>query len=107
MAFKSLIASSFLENISHNQEQSGFEIFGHFCVADNVIDSCCKLAVDTAKKKVLLVLGTKKVKYCEAREFKNECSEYFKRYYNFLAMQKPLVLPSKVLPTNVKELLTR
>ena len=48
------------------------------------------------------MLGAKKVKYCDAREFKNECSEYFKRYYNFLAMQEPLVLPSKFSPANVK-----
>ena len=102
MAFECLIASFFLENISHCQEQFGYEVFGHFFIADNVIDSCCKLAVDTAEKKVIVVFGAKKVKFCEATGFKNECSEYFKRYYNFLAMQAPLVLPSKVIPENVK-----
>ena len=102
MAFECLIASFFLENISHCQEQFGYEVFGHFFIADNVIDSCCKLAADTAEKKVIVVFGAKKVKFCEATEFKNECSEYFKRYYNFLAMQAPLVLPSKVIPENVK-----
>ena len=92
----------FLENIFHCQEQLGYEVFGHFSGADNVIDSCCKLAADTAEKKVKVVFGAKKVKFCEATEFKNECSEYFKRYYIFLAMQAPLVLPSKVIPENVK-----
>ena len=102
MAFECLIASFFLENIFHCQEQFGYEVFGHFFIAGNVIDSCCNLAADKAEKKVIVVLGAKKVKYCEVSEFKNECYEYFNRYYKILAMQAPLVLPSKVIPANVK-----
>ena len=91
----------FLDVILHCQEQYGYEIFGHFSVADNVIDSCCKLAADTAEKKVNVVLGARKVKYCEASEFKNECSKYFERNYKIMGIQAPLVLPS-VIPTKIK-----
>ena len=99
--FECLIKCFLLENICHCQEQFGYEVFGHFSVSDDVIGSSCKFAADTAVEKVVVVLGAKKVKYCEASEFRNECSEYFERYYKILAMQAPLVLPSDV-PTKFK-----
>ena len=98
MAFKYLIASFFLENICHSQEQFSYEVFGHFSVADNVIDSCCKLVADTAVKTAIVFVGAEKVKYCKASELQNECLKYFERYYKFLAMDEPLILPS-VIPT--------
>ena len=98
MAFKYLIASFFLENICHSQEQFSYEVFGHFSVADNVIDSCCKLVADTAVKTVIVFVGAEKVKYCKASELQNECLKYFERYYKVLAMDEPLILPS-VIPT--------
>ena len=101
MAFQCLITSFFLENVVHCQEQFDYEVFGHFCVADHVIDSCCKIATDTDKKRVIVVFGAKKVKYCKPSEFRNECSTYFERYYKKLAIHAPLVLPS-VLPTKFK-----
>ena len=72
-AFVYLIVSFFLENICHSQEQFGYEIFGHFCVADNVIDPCCKLVADTAVKTATVFVGAEKVKHCEASELQNEC----------------------------------
>ena len=101
MAFQCLITSFFLENIVHCQEQFGYEVFGHFCVADNIIDSCCKIATDTDKKRVIVVFGAKEVKYCKPSEFRNECSTYFERYYKKLTIHAPLVLPS-VMPTKFK-----
>ena len=98
MAFKYLIASFFLENICHSQEQFSYEVFGHFSVADNVIDSCCKLVADTAVKTAIVFVGAEKVKYCKASELQNECLKYFERYYKVLAMDEPLILPS-VIPT--------
>ena len=98
MAFKYIIASFFLENICHSQEQFSYEVFGHFSVADNVIDSCCKLVADTAVKTAIVFVGAEKVKYCKASELQNECLKYFERYYKFLAMDEPLILPS-VIPT--------
>ena len=101
MAFQCLITSFFLENIVYCQEQFGYEVFGHFCVTDNVIDSCCKIATDTDKKRVIVVFGAKKVKYCKPSEFRNECSTYFERYYKKLIIHAPLVLPSAI-PTKFK-----
>ena len=98
MAFKYLIASFFLENICHSQEQFSYEVFGHFSVADNVIDSCCKLVADTAVKTAIVFVGAEKVKYCKTSELQNECLKYFERYYKVLAMDEPLILPS-VIPT--------
>ena len=98
MAFKYLIASFFLENICHSQEQFSYEVFGHFSVADNVIDSCCKLVADTAVKTAIVYVGAEKVKYCKTSELQNECLKYFERYYKVLAMDEPLILPS-VIPT--------
>ena len=98
MAFKYIIASFFLENICHSQEQFSYEVFGHFSVADNVIDSCCKLVADTAVKTAIVFVGAEKVKYCKTSELQNECLKYFERYYKVLAMDEPLILPS-VIPT--------
>ena len=98
MAFKYLIASFFLENICHSHEQFSYEVFGHFSVADNVIDSCCKLVADTAVKTAIVFVGAEKVKYCKTSELQNECLKYFERYYKVLAMDEPLILPS-VIPT--------
>ena len=98
MAFRYLVASFFLENICHSQEQFSYEVFGHFSVADNVIDCCCKLVADTAVKTAIVFVGAEKVKYCKASELQNECLKYFERYYKFLAMDEPLILPS-VIPT--------
>ena len=56
---------------------------------------------DAAVKKVTVVLGAQRVKHYEASEFKNECSEYFERYYKILAMKTALPLPS-VIPANFK-----
>ena len=98
MAFKYLIASFFLENICHSQEQFSYEVFGHFSIADNVIDSCCKLVADTAVKTAIVFVGAEKVKYCKTSELQNECLKYFERYYKVLAMDEPLILPS-VIPT--------
>ena len=47
------------------------------------------------------MLGARKVKYCEASEFKNECSKYFERNYKIMGIQAPLVSPS-VIPTKIK-----
>ena len=58
---------------------------------------------DTAVKTATVFVGAEKVKHCEASELQNECFEYFERYYKFLAMDEPLVLPS-VIPTNFKEI---
>ena len=103
-AFEYHIISFISEKICHCQEDFGFEVFGHFCVADKLIEYCCKIVAETAVKKVTLVLGEKKVKYCETSEFRNECYEYFERYYKFLAKQAPLVLPSKVIPPKVNRI---
>ena len=81
-------------NICHCQERLGHEIFGHFCIGDDVIDSCRKYVEDKSVKTVTLILGAEKVKYCEASEFKNECSQYFEKYYKFLAVKAPLIIPS-------------
>ena len=103
-AFEYHIISFISEKICHCQEDFGFEVFGHFCVADKLIEYCCKIVAETTVKKVTLVLGEKKVKYCETSEFRNECYEYFERYYKFLAKQAPLVLPSKVIPPKVNRI---
>ena len=58
---------------------------------------------DTAVKTATVFVGAEKVKHCEASELQNECFEYFERYYKFLTMDEPLVLPS-VIPTNFKEI---
>ena len=102
--FEYFIISFILENICHCQEDYGYEVFGHFWVADKLIESCCKIVADTAVKKVRMVLGEKKVKYCDASEFRSECSEYFERYYKTLAKEAPLVLPSKVISPKVKRI---
>ena len=102
MTLECLIASFFLENICHNQKQFGYEVFGHLCVADNVIDSCCNIVEHTAVKRVAVVLSEKKIEYCSASEFKNQCSKYFERNYKTLGIEAPLVLPSKGIPTEIK-----
>ena len=91
----------FLEDVCHSQVGIGYEIFGHFRVADDIIKSVDELVTDAAAKKVTVVLGAQKVKHCEASEFREECTKYFERYYKTLAKKVPLVLPS-VLPTKLK-----
>ena len=81
----------------------GYEIFGHFRVADDIIKSIDELVTETAAKKVTVVLGAQKVKHCESSEFRKECSNYFKRYYKVLAIKAPLVLPS-IIPTKLKRI---
>ena len=102
MTLQCVIASFFLEKICHSQKQFGYEVFGHLCVADNVINSCCNIVEETAVKKVVVMLSEKKIQYCTASEFKNECYKYFERNYKTLGIQAPLVLPSKGIPTKVK-----
>lgn len=82
----------FLEDACHSQVGIGYEIFGHFRVADDIIKSVDELVTDAAAKKVTVVLGAQKVKHCEASEFREECTKYFERYYKTLAKKAPLVL---------------
>ena len=94
----------YLENVCHTQVGIGYEIFGHFRVADDIIKSIDELVTETAAKKVTVVLGAQKVKHREASEFRKECSKYFKRYYKVLAIKAPLILPS-VIPTKLKKVI--
>ena len=81
----------------------GYEIFGHFRVADDIIKSIDELVTETAAKKVTVVLGAQKVKHCESSEFRKEYFKYFKKYYKVLAIKAPLVLPS-IIPTKLKRI---
>ena len=68
----------YLENVCHPQLKIGYEIFGHFRVADDIIKSTDELMTEAAVKKDTVVLGAQKVKHCEASEFWKKCSRYFK-----------------------------
>ena len=95
--------SFFPENVCHCQVGIGYEIFGHFSTTNDVVNSFRELVADAAVQKVTVVLGARKVKYCEASEFRKECYKYFERYYKILAMKAPLVLPS-VIPLKFKRI---
>ena len=107
MTLQCLIASFFLEKICHSQKQFGYEVFGHLCVADNVINSCCNIVEETAVKKVVVMLSEKKYNTAQHQSLRMNATNILKETTKLWGYRHHLFYHRKVYLRKSKELLTQ
>ena len=83
-----------LENLIHTEQIDGFTITAH---NPNAIDISNDIKEVLAKKKntIEVYRGPHQKSYVDELKFTNQCTVYFKRYFETLVEEDPQVLPWK------------